>query len=450
MCTLPRAGRLFQAIMLFDFTPLQGYFRHRSAPGEYTDRSPLAPSGGNAQAGALSGGFLHQSSHFIVKNSPMYDFSNAQLVMHGHPTLDRLLPYTCPEAAVDSSARIPPPKCHPGTREKVKGKISTWFHDPDRTAKAMWLYGPAGTGKSAVAQTIAEICVDQDCLGAAFFFSRPNGRNKAETVVPTIAYQLATSLPPYRSALTKIIADDITVLEKTPRVQLKKLIIEPFSALQRKRPFTRRPLLARKLLLIVLDGLDECEGLDAQLELVEMIEEFNRVASLPFLWLICSRPDPHLMYIFSRSIECNRHQLSIDTETRKDAEKYLRDGFTSIQQKFFGTSGGDWPSPDHFQKILDITDGLFVLGHAILGYIGNPTFQNPTQRLLDFLAFMEHADRIATDNPLETLDLLYSRILMDISPVVMPTTRRILQHCLYDIDYYFYKKFSSQVLANFL
>jgi adenylylsulfate kinase-like enzyme len=43
-----------------------------------------------------------------------------------------------------------------------------------------WLSGPAGTGKSAVAQTFAEKSLEQDRLGAAYFFFRLSSRNNPE------------------------------------------------------------------------------------------------------------------------------------------------------------------------------------------------------------------------------------------------------------------------------
>lgn len=143
------------------------------------------------------------------------------------------------------------------------------------------------------------------------------------------------------------IAADPTIFTKTPRTQLKKLLVEPFSFLQMKGDScTQAPL------LIVLNGLDECHGLEGQLELIEMIDEVNRLAHLPLLWLICSRPEPHLTYIFSRVIKCDRHQLGINIDTRRDVRRYLWDGFVSMQKKLLGEVDDNWPLPAIFEKVL--------------------------------------------------------------------------------------------------
>ena len=53
----------------------------------------------------------------------------------------------------DSSARYPPPLCHPNTCQKVLKIITDWI---DRHC-IMWLNGHAGAGKSAIAQTICVV-----------------------------------------------------------------------------------------------------------------------------------------------------------------------------------------------------------------------------------------------------------------------------------------------------
>jgi hypothetical protein len=134
---------------------------------------------------------------------------------------------------VDSSDRVPPPRCHEGTREKIRNLLIQWLESQFRKWKIIWLYGPAGTGKSAVAQTFAEHCAGLGRLGAAFFFSRANGRNDPKTVVPTIAYQLGVACVEYKTIIAELIANDPLVLKKSPRAQFTDLIAGPFLRLKR-------------------------------------------------------------------------------------------------------------------------------------------------------------------------------------------------------------------------
>ena len=60
----------------------------------------------------------------------------------------------------------------------------------------MWLYGAAGAGKSAIAQTIAELCEEYKILLASFFFFRADSlRSNSKQLVATIAHQIATVIP---------------------------------------------------------------------------------------------------------------------------------------------------------------------------------------------------------------------------------------------------------------
>ena len=71
-------------------------------------------------------------------------------------------------------------RCDPGTRLKVIAQIRQWLddHDNDKRAVICWLNGPAGYGKSALAQTIAESYAAEGCLLGSFFFLRGAGEHK--------------------------------------------------------------------------------------------------------------------------------------------------------------------------------------------------------------------------------------------------------------------------------
>ena len=56
----------------------------------------------------------------------------------------------------------------------------------------MWLYGAAGAGKSAIAQTIAELCEEQKLLLESFFFFRADSLwSNSKRLIATNAYQVA-------------------------------------------------------------------------------------------------------------------------------------------------------------------------------------------------------------------------------------------------------------------
>ncbi len=101
--------------------------------------------------------------------------------------LDKLQQFISDGAFHDAKARFPPPRCHPGTRVEVLNTITDWIHDPDPCQRIFWLNGPAGAGKSAIAQTVAEHCKVKE-LAASFFFQRNTvDRGFADRLFPTLA-----------------------------------------------------------------------------------------------------------------------------------------------------------------------------------------------------------------------------------------------------------------------
>jgi hypothetical protein len=106
-------------------------------------------------------------------------------------------------AAHDSSDRDPPPGCHPGTRIEINERIMNWFYDAKKQEFVLWIYGPAGVGKSAIVQTIADALGLANCLGASVFLSRPNGRDSSRSVTITIAYQLAVHIEDYYTFISE-------------------------------------------------------------------------------------------------------------------------------------------------------------------------------------------------------------------------------------------------------
>jgi hypothetical protein len=138
-----------------------------------------------------------------------------------------LKPYTCLGATKDSSARHPPPRCHPGTRERIRERHMRWLVNEYDEWKMLWVRGFAGTCKSAVAQSFADSCEEEGILGGAYFFFRAAGMNKSSTVVPTLIYQLASNVNDYQSLIERRLAQNPSLLENSPPVQFRKLIIEP-------------------------------------------------------------------------------------------------------------------------------------------------------------------------------------------------------------------------------
>jgi AAA ATPase domain len=176
-----------------------------------------------------------------------------QLIWFGaHAGIDKLLKVIADGASHDSKERYPPPRCHPDTRRAVLDRIDEWIQDTDQRTRIFLLHGPAGAGKSAIAQTIAER-TDGKELVSSFFFSRGNHeRNSNEKLWTTLAFHISTSIPDLRSIIGATVTNTPGIFGKNLDIQLMKLIIEPLQSYKpQSHPFK---------FLVIIDGLDECRG----------------------------------------------------------------------------------------------------------------------------------------------------------------------------------------------
>ncbi|KAJ7280766.1 hypothetical protein C8J57DRAFT_1020656, partial [Mycena rebaudengoi] len=112
-----------------------------------------------------------------------------------------------------------------------------------------WLHGPAGAGKSAIMRTLSEP-QNAGRFGGGFFFKRGHATcGNAQTLFATLAYQLSLRIPQLKSAISQVVEEDPSVVVRSMTVQIQKLILDPCRSLDNLEP----PV-------IILDGLDECEG----------------------------------------------------------------------------------------------------------------------------------------------------------------------------------------------
>ncbi|KAF9001695.1 hypothetical protein BDQ17DRAFT_1542683 [Cyathus striatus] len=238
-----------------------------------------------------------QANHFIISNLTQIDIRT--YVDHGFKILQQ---HTIAGASHDAGERYDAPKCHPETRKAVLSNIMNWVNSDSEPTRVMWLYGAAGAGKSAIAQTIAEECHNEGKLAASFFLSRFGaGRNKKDSLVATIAFQLSVSVP------------------ATKETQMTALVVEPFN-LANTADTTPR--------LIILDGLDECEVRKDQAEIIEAIAKslsMDRGSQLRVL--LASRPEVEIRQAFDEEcISSISIQLALNNtfDPDKDIELFLR------------------------------------------------------------------------------------------------------------------------------
>ncbi|KXN81082.1 hypothetical protein AN958_06126 [Leucoagaricus sp. SymC.cos] len=367
-----------------------------------------------------SGGPFNHAHHFTVNNPTFYDMSPNLPDTFMKDFAER----TIRGAAVDSSVRDPPPRCHPGTRlstiEETRG-LCTASPPPKRLA---WIVGPAGVGKSAIMQTVAETLPN---LGAALFFSA-NGCNDSTKAIATLAYQLATKFYRYYDYVRTRLTQDPTIFDKAMSVQFNEFFTEPFA--------NRLIYRGTESLVMFIDGVDECDSVLAQRELLELISHFIvRHPSIPLLWITASRPEPHITGFFDTldTSLFSKTELSADSDKScADVEKYLRDSFSAIRSKYPSLQfHSQWPTEHQLIRIIATARGLFAYGSTAVRFVDDVENGDPQSQLELLLEVIDNFPSKGNDNdsdmdPMAQLYGLYDRIISRIPKRTLPRTLRLL------------------------
>ncbi|KAF9449684.1 hypothetical protein P691DRAFT_539278 [Macrolepiota fuliginosa MF-IS2] len=371
---------------------------------------PRNPDSGGTQ------GFFNNSHHFIL-NQPVIKCANESK----QTVLPWLARFTMHGAEFDSSTRDPPPRCHPGTRIAILEVIHHWIDNAQPIHRLMWLNGPAGVGKSAIVQTLAEELSVASRLGATLFFSRPHGCNNPIMVFPTIAYQLAVRIPTYHEYLHQRMTDDPKILEKGMEHQFGILIFEPFiNAVLPKDSGSW---------VIFLDGLDECGDEEAQSLIIKLISHFSvHNPNSPLIWLIASRPEAHLNLTFhSDRVVGSFSALNVPANSDvacRDVERFLRAKFKEIHYNYrdLVPVGTPWPAERAITSISESVQGYFVLASILVRFIEDPHICDPISQLAITLSIIEDPEA----DPLSFLYMFYTRILENVPKSMLPVLQLLL------------------------
>jgi len=224
----------------------------------------------------------------------------------------------------NSAERFDPPTCYRKMREVILAKIEAWVKERPENGGilVLWIYDSAGAGKSAIAQSIAELC--EALLAATFFFSRTSeGRNDSLRLVGTISWQLIQAIPEIRDYVLSSLERNPTILFRIPATQMKSLVVDPLNSVSKEIPIQRPRL-------VVIDWLDECFPLEFQDDILEFLSTSLQCLHTPLYFLISSCPHTNIRGGFSsnlfRSI-INTIPLENDYKSTEDIRHFLTSSF---------------------------------------------------------------------------------------------------------------------------
>jgi hypothetical protein len=302
-----------------------------------------------------------------------------------------------------------------------------------------WLNGLAGTGKSTIAQTIAERVFATGQLGASFFCSRDfEDRSNLQFIFPTLAIQLARKYTKFRSILIPLIQSDPGVADESLYHQMEKLIVQP---LRESNTST----------VIIVDALDECKDDEPASAILSVLGQF--VSEIPKVkFFLTGRPEPRIRAGFYLPRMTNATDVFVlheveSSQVNSDIQLFLKHKFSELASHQHGLD--DWLTKEQLDLLCEQAVGLFVYAVATIKSVGS--VNNGPKKHPDLLQSPEHSSHEGKTkfkvNP--TLDLLYMSILQgafgDDDPEDDPKIRSVLGAVVLAIN-----PLSPSTIATFL
>jgi len=302
------------------------------------------------------------------------------------------------------------------TRQSVLYDVAEWIESKGtEVPRIFWLNGIAGSGKSAIAQTVAKNASAASQLGASFFFTRAEAQlRSANALFSSLAYQLAHFNPHLRSQIA-------SGLEAVPHAghqgiqsQFYDLFLRPLSL----SPDQTTPF------LIVLDAVDECEELGGEEVLKLLVNNIQRLPSVIKIF-ISSRPEPHIRSLFEKMLD-RSHVITVYLQeiprivVQQDIRCFLRTRLSTVPDEF---PEAQWElTPVHLNILVNKCDSLFIIAATIVNFIKDRRARDPCKRLAMVL-HQASVDRSslpppasAPSVPLRELDTCYNQVLRQSLP----------------------------------
>ena len=285
-----------------------------------------------------------------------------------------------------------------GTRVDVLQQLEDWLKD-EHGKHVFWLNGLAGTGKSTIAQTFAEITFAEGKLGASFFCSRDiEARSNLHAIFPTIAFQLAYRYPQFREQLLQVLRADPGFGHGSLSFQMETLLVGPFQE-------TQIPT------LIIIDALDECQDEKLASALLSVLSCY--VDKIPHVkFFITGRPEPRIRSGF-RLVSLLPHTEMLRLHEVKpivvdnDIKLFLKTQFTNIaKNRSVCDFAEDWPSSQDIDALCKKAAGSFIYASTVVKFVASQ-YHPPDERLALIILLPQDTSHEGKGG----IDLLYTQVL---------------------------------------
>ena len=205
--------------------------------------------------------------------------------------------------------------------------------------------------------------------------------------------------------------------DRTLQVQLERLIIQPLvHASLDPQSGAHWPT------LLVVDGLDECDGEENQVSILNAFKYalLKLRASLPTLYLLlASRPEPAIRQSFEDDFTSITYHIVLNDsyDPDRDIAVFLRSSFTDILRRrrtqfpSMMTLPQSWPSDDVIATLVEKSSGQLIFAATMIKFIDVDGKVPTAQLALIMDRYQSTGSNRFETNPFTPLDQLYSLAL---------------------------------------
>ncbi|KAF5378993.1 hypothetical protein D9757_009090 [Collybiopsis confluens] len=327
--------------------------------------------------------------------------------------------------------------CAEGTRVQLLNDVCEWVLKPN--SYIAWIHGLAGSGKSAVAVSLAEKLRTMDSqVTLALTFHCVKGQETSNTLqlVPTICYHLAQCYPQFAKALIDVFEKDASLFaESIPIREQLSHFMQPLYGMHQTQ-----------YAIIVIDGLDEWgKPEDQHILLVNLAHHLQKIGWIHII--LTSRPEGNIVRAVNlNSSTAQSFSLTDDYPAEKDIARFFRMYFSKrIPQETFEhwvdalteKAGNLFIWATTAVKYLDLQYNMIAGINTLLNPKSKANTGDPYVKLYNLYATVLHNHpRIDSELGIQLFQLVIGAITSAYEPLTVKTLAKMLeQQSQVTIDY---------------
>lgn len=260
--------------------------------------------------------------------------------------------------SVSSAHYRPGEGCLSNTRVALLKDVDTWLKESSNETMA-WVYGYAGSGKSALLNSIAKNLENADIPFTVFTCKRDDAeRSDVQRILPTVCYDFTQFYGDYRGAVSNIVdrpaGRSIPTGDVTSQSELlfgKSPSYDVISPANVRRPHVH---------VILIDALDECKDARQRSALAHFFRDLaNNVRWIKVI--ISSRREPDIVDALDTGPDVHRIDInSRDWKANDDIRRFIQAEMKRVKLDHL---------PELESPLVERASGLFIWCTTLFRYV---------------------------------------------------------------------------------